>query len=112
MTKALIFAALMLGSSTASAQTIPTRVTATALTAVCSQDKGACMTYVLGALDSATSIWTSSGARSPICLPTAAKNADVADVVARYLKANPNQGNANAATATILALRQAFPCGR
>lgn len=112
MKKRILFlaAAAMLGTS-AHAKTISTRVTSKALTAVCAENREACLTYVLGAVDTFTSILTLTDRPNTICLPAGTTNDQIARTAVQYLRAHPEEGGGNAAISVIAALREAYPCG-
>jgi Rap1a immunity proteins len=95
----------------APAPTIPTRVTAKMLSDLCAQDRGACLGYVVGATDSWASALAAAGRPQVICIPGAVNNDQVTQATVRYLRAHPEEANANAAVVIFAALKANFPCG-
>jgi len=114
ITKISIVAALIAAAASGplAAQAMPTRVTAKALSAVCAENRAACLTYVLGAIDGVVATSMVGSGRQPLCLPRQGSNDQLAQTVFRYLKAHPEQGNANGATIVVVALLEAHPCPR
>ena len=103
--------ALAAGAATPSpAQNIPTRLTSRALADICAENDAACLTYVLGAIDGHVATRVAAGAASPFCIPATVNNLQLKDLAVRYLLSHPQEGGANAATAVVVAMRQAFPC--
>jgi hypothetical protein len=88
----------------------PTRVTAKALSAVCSENNAACLTYVLGVVDAYVATTIASFGQSHLCFPPQVSNQQIANVAIAYLHAHPEQQDANAATAVILGIQAAYPC--
>lgn len=88
----------------------PTRVTAKALSAVCGQDNGACLTYVLGVVDAYVATTMASFGQTHLCFPPQVSNQQIANVAIAYLHAHPEQQDTNAATTVILAIQAAYPC--
>ena len=108
---ALVMAAAA-ASAPAVAQEVPRRVTAQQLGAVCSQDREACLTYVLGAVDGMIAVTALSGRPPIFCIPSGTPNQELADAAVRYLRANPQEGRTNAAVVVVAGLRQIYPCPR
>jgi hypothetical protein len=93
------------------APAIPTRVTAQTLTAICGQDRNACLTYVLGAADAFSSALVASGRPQVFCFPRGTTNDQIAQSVVRYLRAHPEESGNNAALVILAGLTTGFPCG-
>ena len=104
-------AALLAASGAASAQTVTTRVTAKALVAVCGEDRSACLTYVLGTVDTFSTALALARRPQTYCIPRGATNDQVAQAAVKYLRAHPEEGNTNAAVVVIAGLKEAYPCG-
>jgi hypothetical protein len=90
---------------------IPTRVTAGTLTTLCGQDRGACLSYVLGSADAFAGALVAAGRPQAFCVPRGTTNDQVAQSVVRYLRAHPEEGRTNAALVVLAGLAAAFPCG-
>ncbi|HET9639745.1 MAG TPA: Rap1a/Tai family immunity protein [Allosphingosinicella sp.] len=90
---------------------VPTRVSARTLTALCGQDRNACLTYVLGAADAFSSALVASGRPQVFCFPRGTTNDQIAQSVVRYLRAHPEEGGSNAALVIMAGLTAGFPCG-
>jgi hypothetical protein len=95
----------------AAGPTIPTRVTAKMLSDICAQDRGACLGYVTGSLDSWASAMAAAGRPQVICIPAGANNDQITQAAVRYIRARPQEGPLNAAVVVFAALKAAFPCG-
>lgn len=95
----------------ATGPTIPTRVTAKMLSDLCAQDRGACLGYVTGSVDSWASAMAAAGRPQVICIPAGANNDQVTQAAVRYLRARPQEGGLNAAVVIFAALKASFPCG-
>jgi hypothetical protein len=93
------------------APAVPTRVTAGTLTALCSQDRSACLTYVIGATDAFASALVAAGRPQVFCFPRGTTNDQIAQAAVRYLRANPQEGGNNAGLVILAGLSTAFPCG-
>lgn len=100
-------AGIALAPLPAAAQTVPTRVTSGALAALCAQNSGACLTYILGVIDGAVLL---SGERALFCLPAGLSNEQVADTAVRYVRSRPPQENANGASVVLTGLAATYPC--
>lgn len=90
---------------------VPTRVTARTLTALCGQDRNACLTYVLGAADAFASALVASGRPQVFCFPAGTTNDQIAQSAVRYLRARPEEGGNNAGLVVLAGLTAAYPCG-
>ena len=90
--------------------TVPTRLTAKGLTTICSQNEGACLTYVLGAIDAfvATSVVNYGG--TDLCFPAQVTNLQIATVAIAYVRAHPEAQDRNAALVVLQGVRVSFPC--
>ncbi|MEA3054458.1 MAG: Rap1a immunity protein [Sphingomonadales bacterium] len=95
----------------AAAPQVPTRVSASTLTAVCGQDRNACLTYVLGSVDAFASALVAAGRPQVFCVPKGTTNDQIALATVRYLRAHPEEGNSNAALVVLSGLKASFPCG-
>jgi hypothetical protein len=95
----------------AAAAQVPTRVTAKTLTALCGQDRSACLTYVLGAADAFASALVAAGRPQVFCVPRGTTNDQIAQTAVRYLRAHPEEQNSNAALVVLAGLKAGFPCG-
>ena len=104
-------AMLPAAAAPAAAQPIPSRVTAKALTAVCAEDRSACLTYILGAVDSFVTMLALTKRPQAFCIPRGTTNDQIAQRAVRYLRARPQEGDTNAAVVVIAGLREAWPCG-
>jgi Rap1a immunity proteins len=93
------------------APAVPTRISARTLTALCGQDRSACLTYVLGATDAFASALVAAGRPQVFCFPKGTTNDQIAQSVVRYLRARPQEGNSNAALVILAGLQAAYPCG-
>src|SRR5687768_3527582 len=93
------------------APAVPTRITARTLTALCGQDRSACLTYVLGATDAFASALVAAGRPQVFCFPRGTTNDQIAQAVVRHLRANPQEGGNNAGLVILASLTTAFPCG-
>ncbi|HYW15239.1 MAG TPA: Rap1a/Tai family immunity protein [Allosphingosinicella sp.] len=93
------------------APAIPTRVTATTLANLCSQDRNACLAYVLGATDAFSSALVAAGRPPAFCFPGGMTNDQIAQTAVRYLRANPQEGGNNAGLVILAGLTSGFPCG-
>lgn len=92
-------------------QAIPTRLTARTLTALCGQDRSACLAYVLGVTDAFASALVASGRPQVFCVPGGTTNDQIAQSVVRYLRAHPEEGGNNAGLVTLAGLSASYPCG-
>jgi hypothetical protein len=90
---------------------VPTRVTAETLTALCGQDRSACLTYVLGAADAFASALVAAGRPQAFCFPRGTTNDQIAQTAVRYLRARPQEGGNNAGLVVLAGLTAAYPCG-
>ncbi|HYD37547.1 MAG TPA: Rap1a/Tai family immunity protein [Allosphingosinicella sp.] len=90
---------------------IPTRVAARTLTALCGEDRSACLTYVLGSADAFASALAAAGRPQVFCVPRGTTNDQIAQAAVRYLRAHPEEANNNAALVILAGLQASFPCG-
>ena len=102
-------AAMAASAMPAAAQTVTTRVKAGNLLAVCGESRPACLTYVLGTMDALALAGFADGA---YCIPKSANNDQITAATIRYLRAHPEQKDANAASAVLAGLRETYPCQR
>ena len=115
MMTGLLAAAAPLGAQTAPAapgatQAVPARVTARMLSRVCAENKAACLTYVLGAIDGVVATSMVRGGKHPLCLPANVTNEQLAEATMRHLAAHPETAGANAAVVVVEGLLGAYPC--
>lgn len=90
---------------------IPTRLNAQTLTGLCGQDRGSCLTYVLGVTDAYASALVASARPQIFCVPRGTSNDQIAQAVVRYLRAHPEEGATNASLVVLSGLKAAYPCG-
>lgn len=90
---------------------VPTRITARTLATLCSQDRGACLTYVLGSADAFASALVAAGRPQVFCVPRGTTNDQIAQAAVRYLRAHPEEANNNGALVILAGLQASFPCG-
>ena len=95
----------------AAAPQVPTRVSAKTLTALCGEDRNACLAYVLGAADAYASALVAAGRPQVFCVPRGTTNDLIAQAAVRYLRAHPEEQNSNAALVVLAGLKAGFPCG-
>ena len=93
------------------APAVPTRVTARTLAGLGSQDRSACLTYVLGAVDAYASALVAAGRPQAFCIPKGTTNDQVAQTAVAYLRAHPEEGALNAALVILAGMRTSYPCG-
>jgi hypothetical protein len=93
------------------APTLPTRVTAKMLSDLCSQDRGVCLGYVIGSVDSWASALMAAGRPQVVCIPAGANNDQITQATVRYIRAHPEEAGSNAAAVVFAALKATFPCG-
>ncbi|MEA3009801.1 MAG: Rap1a immunity protein [Sphingomonadales bacterium] len=90
---------------------IPTRVSAGTLTGLCGQDRSACLTYVLGAVDAYASALVAAGRPQAFCVPRGVTNDQIAQSAVAYLRAHPQDGGLNASVVILAGMRTTYPCG-
>ena len=90
--------------------TVPTRLTAKGLAAVCNQNEGACLTYVLGAIDAFVATSIINYGRTDLCFPAQVTNLQIAGVAIAYVRAHPEAQDRNAAIVVLQGVRASFPC--
>ncbi|HET9428995.1 MAG TPA: Rap1a/Tai family immunity protein [Allosphingosinicella sp.] len=88
------------------------RVTGRSLLAVCTENRAACLTYVMGAIDGVVMAATLVAGRNPLCLPADATNLQLTDAVIRYLRAHPEDADVSGAAVVVAGLVGAYPCPR
>ena len=88
------------------------RVTGRSLLAICTENRAACLTYVVGAIDGVVMAATLVAGRSPLCLPSDATNLQLTDAVIRYMRAHPEDADASGAAVVAAGLIGAYPCPR
>jgi hypothetical protein len=79
---------------------------------VCNENGAACLTYVLGVVDSYVATTVASFGKPRLCFPPQVNNQQIANVAIAYVRAHPEQQNLNAAMPVILGVQAAFPCPR
>ena len=90
--------------------TVPTRLTAKGLATICNQNEGACLTYVLGAIDAFVATSVVNYGRTDLCFPAQATNLQIAGVAIAYVRAHPEAQDRNAAMVVLQGVRASFPC--
>src|SRR3954469_23405605 len=90
--------------------TVPTRLPAKGLGAICNQNDGACLTYVLGAIDAFVATSIINYGRTDLCFPAQVTNLQIAGVAIAYVRAHPEAQDRNAAVVVLQGLRASFPC--
>lgn len=90
--------------------TVPTRLTAKSLATICNQNEGACLTYVLGAIDAFVATSVVNYGRTDICFPAQVTNMQIANVAIAYVRAHPEVQDRNAALVVLQGVRVSFPC--
>ncbi len=109
----VIVAALLLASGgTAQAQKGGYFWTGNNLLRVCNASLEVCLAYVAGVVDAAAAAnaLTGSFAGFKICIRGAVSVNQAKDVILNYLRAHPEQRDANAASIAAYALQRAFHC--
>jgi hypothetical protein len=89
---------------------IPTRVAVKSFVGLCAGDKGACLTYVLGAADAFSSALAAAGRPQIFCFPAGTPNQAIADTALQYVRARPQESGNNAALAIVAGLAAIYPC--
>jgi hypothetical protein len=89
---------------------MPVRATARALTAICNENQGACLTYVMGAIDSYVGTSLVNFGRSYVCIPPQVTNQQVTNVAVAFLRAHPEMQDTNAALVVIQGISVSYPC--
>jgi hypothetical protein len=90
--------------------TVPTRLTAKGLGLICNQNEGACLTYVLGAIDAFVATSIVNYGRTDLCFPAQVTNMQIAGVAIAYVRAHPEAQDRNAAIVVLSGVRASFPC--
>jgi hypothetical protein len=86
------------------------RASVRVLLGLCNSDNGACITYVAGAADAWTSAAASLGRPPLFCFPAGSSNLQIAQSAVQYLRARPQQADANAAAVLLGAFSTIYPC--
>ena len=89
---------------------MPVRVTARALLAICQENQGACLTYVLGAVDSYVASSVVNFGRPYLCFPPQVTNQQIANVAVAYMRAHPEAQDSNAGLVVIQGVATSYPC--
>lgn len=103
-----VLAALMCLTVTAAdaAGRYGTFLSGNAMFSVCRTDPEGVMNYVVGALDMASALRTTS-----YCTPPSMTTVQARDIVCKWLAQNPERRDLSAAALTLAAIGEAFPCG-
>jgi|GEM_PF-4707278 len=107
---ALAAAAAAAAPVEADAAPLPTRVTGRAFAALCGTDQGACIGYVVGAVDAFVATQLIRGNPVNFCIPGGVTNQQLAETTLAALRGHPELGQDNAATIVIVALTAAYRC--
>ena len=86
------------------------RASVRVLLGLCNSDNGACITYVVGAADAWTSAAASLGRPPLFCFPAGTSNLQIAQSAVQYLRARPQEADANAAAVLLGAFTAIYPC--
>jgi hypothetical protein len=89
---------------------MPVRMSVRTLIGICNENHGACLTYVLGAIDAFVATSVVNYGQTYLCFPPAVTNQQVANVAIAFLRAHPEAPDANAALVVLQGVRTAFPC--
>lgn len=114
----ILVAASLVFSSAASAQSkpqgpsVPTRVTAEALSRLCAQDRSACLGYVIGATDAWAGALVAAGRPQAFCVPAGTTNNQIAEAAVAFVRAHPEEAANNAGIVVFNALITSYPCKR
>jgi hypothetical protein len=92
------------------AVSIPVRVTARTLASICNENQGACLTYVLGAIDAHVAASIVNFGRTYICIPPQVTNQQIANVAVAFMRAHPEAQDSNAALVVIRGVTASYPC--
>ena len=77
----------------------------------CKQDPGgACLTYIIGVSDEIDTLVQLGALSQPVCPPPKVTAAQERDIVVRFLEQTPEARNQSAASLTMAAPQNAFPC--
>ena len=105
---AVFLAALLVAGSAAAHGLSP--VDGNKLLSVCSAKEGAaCEGYILGVVGMLSEERES---KSPVCISPSVTAPQLHDVLLKFLRAHPESRSLKGAGLTVLALHQAFPCGK
>jgi hypothetical protein len=88
------------------------RASVRVLLGLCASDNGACISYVAGAADAWTSAAASLGRPPLFCFPAGTSNLQITQSAIQYLRARPQEGDANAAAVLLGAFTTIYPCPR
>lgn len=89
---------------------MPVRATARGLTAVCAENQGACLTYVMGAVDAYVGTTVVNFGRAYVCIPPQVTNQQIANVAVAFMRAHPEMQDMNAALVVIQGVSSSYPC--
>jgi hypothetical protein len=89
---------------------MPIRASARALTAICAENQGACLTYVMGAIDAYVGTSVVNFGRAYICIPPQVTNQQITNIAIAYLRAHPEMQDVNAALVVIQGVSVSYPC--
>ncbi|MEA3001696.1 MAG: Rap1a immunity protein [Sphingomonadales bacterium] len=90
----------------------PMRVSVRQLNAVCNENGAACLTYVLGVVDSYVTTSIANFGRPKLCIPVQVNNQQIVNTAVAYLRAHPGAQDVNAAIPVILGVQAAYPCAQ
>ncbi|MBV9930586.1 MAG: hypothetical protein JO013_06555 [Alphaproteobacteria bacterium] len=107
---ALTAAAAMAAPTAAPGAPLPSRVTGRALAELCNTDSGACMGYVVGAVDAFVATQLTRGNPVYFCIPPTVTNRQLTETTLAVLRAHPELANDNAGTVVVVALTAAYRC--
>jgi hypothetical protein len=89
---------------------MPVRATARALLGICNENQGACLTYVMGAVDSYVGTSIVNFGRAYVCIPPQVTNQQIANVAVAYLRTHPQMLDVNAALVVVQGISASYPC--
>ena len=89
---------------------MPVRATARSLLAICNENQGACLTYVMGAVDSYVGTSIVNFGRAYVCIPPQVTNQQIANVAVMFLRAHPEMQDTNAALVVVQGISASYPC--
>lgn len=89
---------------------MPVRATARALLGICNENQGACLTYVMGAVDAYVGTSIVNFGRAYVCIPPQVTNQQIANVAVAYLRTHPEMLDVNAALVVVQGVSASYPC--
>ena len=109
MIRNAVFLAALLAAGGAAAHGL-SPVDGNKLMSVCTaKEAAACEGYILGVVGMLSEERES---KSPVCISPSVTPAQLHDVLVKFLRAHPESRSLKGAGLTVLALHQAFPCGK